>query len=94
MEQTYSMSDLYYLGLLPPEYYESEPSPDYYFQDGVLHIRKFRNVSQHSISDSGGISTVNNMLHYEWARDYDGNWKYPVVFERYDGTVIKEIPKI
>lgn len=92
METVYSMSDLYFLGLLPPEYYADVPPPESYFQDGVLHIRKFRNVANHG--SDGGIDIVDNMLHYEWAKDYDGKWKYPVVFERYDGTVIKEIPKI
>lgn len=90
-QEVMSMSDLYYLGLLPPEYYEDSPKPECYFQDGVLHIRKFHNVANHSTSDEGGISIVNNMLHYEWARDLDGEWKYPVVFEKYDGTIITKI---
>lgn len=93
MEQVYSMSDLYYLGLLPPEYYKDAPEPEAYFQDGVLHIRKFGRVANHGPSPSGGIDIVDNMLHYEWARDLNGEWLYPVVFERYDGTVIKEISK-
>lgn len=63
---------------LHPDWYEVGEQ-EYYFEDGVLHINGFKNVT-HSSTHSSGIDTVSNMLNFEWAKDSDGNWLYPVVY--------------